>query len=78
MMFLSPVFYAVQSVPEAFGNWMWLNPLTYFIETFRYCLLGGIVPDAAMLWPPALIGLMTLIFGYVFFQRVRSGFADIL
>ena len=78
MMFLSPVFYALQSVPESFQSWMLLNPMTHFIEAFRYCIIGGMVPELKILLMLWGIAIAMCAAGYAFFQRVRYGFADIL
>jgi len=78
MMFLSPVFYALQSVPASFQSVMLLNPMTHFIEAFRYCVIGGMVPEGKILLILWTIAVIIFLLGYGFFQRVRHGFADIL
>lgn len=78
LMFLSPVFYPMQSVPESFSAVMLFNPLTYFIEAFRQCVIGGLFPDTELLLVPLFSSVVMLVLGYWFFQRVRHGFADIL
>jgi lipopolysaccharide transport system permease protein len=78
LLFLSPVLYAVDSVPETFRAIMLWNPLTNFIETFRLILLGGQWPGFGQLLQAWITGLLVALFGYAFFQRVRHGFADIL
>lgn len=78
MMFLSPVFFAIPSVPESLQALMQLNPMTHFIEAFRYCVIGGIVPEGKILLLLWAIAAGTFLLGYGFFQRVRHGFADIL
>ena len=78
MLFLSPVFYAPETVPEEFAGLMALNPLSHYIEGFRSCVLGGILPGITSLLLAYLYGIVTFLVGYLFFQRVRSGFADVL
>src|SRR5690606_23935538 len=67
MMFLSPVFYAMESVPESFQAVMQLNPMTHFIEAFRYCVIGGMVPDVGVLLFLWFIAGIMLVLGYGFF-----------
>lgn len=78
LMFLSPVFYSLESVPVEFRNVMLGNPLTVYVETFRQILLGGQWPDLQQLLVLWGSGLVSVVVGYSFFQRVRHGFADIL
>lgn len=78
MMFLSPVFYPPEVVPDAFRVVMFFNPLTYFIESFRMSVVAGVVPPASFMLIPTAIGVAVCAAGYGFFQRVRSGFADII
>ena len=78
MMFLSPVFYSLEAVPGNFYQAMMLNPLTYFIEAFRSCVIGGMVPDTKFFLVTYAVSIVTCLFGYGFFQKVRRGFADVL
>lgn len=78
MLFLSPVFYPLEAVPEPFRDWMRLNPLTPFLETVRGVLLFGEPPGAGMLLGLGLISALVAWLGFVWFQRVRKGFADVL
>lgn len=78
MMFLSPVFYPPEVVPASFKVVMFYNPLTYFIESFRMTTVAGVVPPPGFMLISAVIGMATSVIGYGFFQRVRSGFADII
>jgi lipopolysaccharide transport system permease protein len=78
MMFLSPVFYSLEAVPGNFYQVMMLNPLTYYIEAFRSCVIGGVVPDTRFFLVTYAVGVVTCVFGYGFFQKVRRGFADVL
>ena len=78
LMFLSPVFYSLESVPESFRAVMLWNPLTSYVETFRLILLGGQWPGLGQLLQPWILAVVSAMLGYGFFQRVRHGFADIL
>lgn len=77
-MFLSPVFYASRSLPEALQNWMWLNPLSFVIETSRMVLLQGLWPDWWGLLIYGMGGCFAAVLGAGFFQLTRKGFADVL
>jgi lipopolysaccharide transport system permease protein len=78
MMFLSPVFYPVASLPKEYRPWIMSNPLTFIIEQAREVLIWGRLPD----WPG--LGIYTLAAtavawaGFAWFQKTRKGFADVL
>jgi lipopolysaccharide transport system permease protein len=78
LMFLSPIFYPVESLPEAFRPFMYLNPLTHIIEAARGALILGIRPDVGMLAAYMSAGIAFACVGFWWFQKTRSGFADIL
>lgn len=78
MMFLSPVFYSVQSVPEIYRGYMQANPLTLVIEQARKVIVYGMPPDWESIAIISCIGLLTCVFGLWFFNKTRKGFGDVL
>ncbi|VAW85863.1 O-antigen export system permease protein RfbD, partial [hydrothermal vent metagenome] len=78
LMFLSPVFYPVTSIPEEFRSLYMSNPLAQFMEMTRTALVDGqwiSLFDMSKIW---LISLLTLVVGWWFFSKVKKGFADVL
>ena len=78
LMFLSPVFYPVSAVPERFRPFIMANPLTFIIEQAREVLIWGHMPDWAGLGIYTLAATVVAWAGYVWFQKTRKGFADVL
>ncbi|MBF8651247.1 ABC transporter permease [Pseudomonas putida] len=78
LLFLSPVFFPVSSLPEELRPLMNANPLTFIIEQVREVLIWGHMPDWAGLGLYAIMALFTAWLGYAWFQRTRKGFADVL
>lgn len=78
MMFLAPVFYPVTALPEEFRPWLMANPLTFIIEQAREVLIWGHLPDWAGLVIYTLAATVVAWAGYVWFQKTRKGFADVL
>jgi len=78
LMFLAPVFYPIDALPEAYRAWVYANPLTVAIEQSRAALFADTAPDAAVLLGYYAIGLAVMAFGYWWFQKSRRGFADVL
>lgn len=76
--FLSPVFYPVTAVPERFRGFIMANPLTFIIEQAREVLIWGHVPSWSGLGIYTLAATVFAWAGYVWFQKTRKGFADVL
>lgn len=78
LMFLSPIFYPVSSLPEEYRGLFQLNPLSPTIEMARNVLIWGITPDWPIYWLSFITGAVTCIIGFSWFQKTRKGFADVL
>lgn len=78
MLFLSPIFYPVSSVPALAQKLIYLNPLTYPIEALRQVLILGQHPDWLHWLLYATLSLLVAIFGLWVFQRSRPAFADVV
>ena len=78
LLFLSPVFFPVEALPEAWRGWIWLNPLALIITQTREVLIAGHAPDWAALGLHGLVSLGVAALGAAFFHRVRSGFSDVV
>jgi len=78
MMFLSPIFYPASALPENYRFLLYLNPLTPVIEQTRDVLFWGTTPDFGMIGIYLLITTTISWLGFVWFQKTRKGFADVL
>ena len=78
LLFLSPIFYPLDSVPIALRHWLLLNPLTVPIETSRALLIHGRWPDLMAWGWHSLACLAVLGLGWWIFQRTRRGFSDVI
>ena len=78
LMFSSPVFYPVSAVPEKFRIIFEINPIASTIEMVREVSVFGTIPSVKSLAIPLLISLCITFLGYIFFQKSKKGFADVL
>ncbi|MEA1889059.1 MAG: ABC transporter permease [Pseudomonadota bacterium] len=78
LLFLSPVFYPISALPESVRGLIYLNPLTVIIEQSREILLWGNPPDFGLLAIYSLVATGIAIIGFIWFQKSRRGFADVL
>lgn len=78
LMFLSPIFYPVTALPESFQSYVALNPIAPEIEWMRGILLQGITPNWLHFGVYLLLTLLIAWIGFIWFQKTRSGFADVI
>ena len=76
--FLSPVFYPINAVPEKFRFLIMTNPLTFIIEQARDSLIWGHPPNWTGLIIYNIAALTVAWIGFIWFQKTRKGFADVL
>jgi len=78
LMFMSPIFYTISTLPVEYQIFMQINPLTYVVEQARDLMIF----DRPMRWVDfsvqVLVSGVVACFGYAWFQRMRKGFADVL
>ena len=77
-MFASPVVYPVSLVPESWRLLYSLNPMAGVIEGFRWALLGKGSPDFTLMLVSAVVVLVLLAGGIVFFKRMERTLTDII
>ncbi len=78
LLFLSPIFYPIDALPEAFRPFLYLNPLTPIIEATRQVVLYDQLPNMTILLYYSAASLAMMLVGFWWFQKTRNGFADIL
>lgn len=78
LMFISPIFYPVASLPENIRTILYANPLTPVIEWTRQVMYWGEIPDlSGILMFTFACGSICWI-GFFWFQKTRKGFADVV
>ena len=78
MLFVSPVFYPISTLPHKMQLLVMLNPLTLIIEESRKVLLFGEIPNWNALGVYSLVSMVIAWIGFWWFQKTRKGFADVL
>lgn len=68
----SPVLYPLSALSPQRQAWMWLNPMTPLIESFRSALLGVGVLSAGTLLSAAALAILSLYAGTWFFIRATA------
>ncbi len=78
LMFLSPIFYPSASLPEWIRPVTTNSPLAYSIEAVRDAVIFGTLPSFGLWLFGLSAGTIVAVLGYLFFQKTRRGFADVL
>jgi len=76
-MYVTPVIFPVSVVPVRWQWLLYLNPMTGIVEGFRSVFLGRPF-DLPGLLASFAIGLITLVIGVSYFERVERRFADVI
>ena len=78
LMYMSPVFFPLSSVPEDFRAVCEANPMTYIIENFRNVVLYGRPLDWQFFGISCVVAVGFYVLGKIVFMRAKEGFADVL
>jgi lipopolysaccharide transport system permease protein len=78
MLFLSPIFFPVAALPEAYQGWVRLSPLTFVVEQARDIMIWGKAIDWQAWSLQAALSAAIAWLGFAWFQKTRKGFADVL
>lgn len=79
-LYVSPVGFSSQVIPEQWRLLYSLNPMVGVIDGFRWCILGG--NDSPIYWPGFLLSLTVVAFflwlGVSQFRKMEKTFADMI
>ena len=78
LFYLTPVFYPIDFVPEAFQAWYIVNPFAPILTLFQDVLYHGRVPDLLTLAGATALGLVLFVIGYAIFNRYKAIAAEIV
>ncbi|SAK76074.1 ABC-2 type transporter [Caballeronia hypogeia] len=78
LMFLSPVFYSIDTLSPAFRALILANPLTFIVEQARAVMIAGALPDFGGIGVYMLCSVVFAWLCLAWFQKTREGFADVL
>jgi len=77
-MFLSPILYPLDMVPDEWRSVIWLNPVTWLVDGYRAVILEGRCPSWTSWLLLASVALGASGGGYRVFQKLKAGFSDVL
>jgi len=78
LMFVSAIFYPPSALPGSWQHWLFLNPMALFIDQARAVLIQGQLPSLQS-WCIELLACTAVAWlGFLWFQKTRKAFADVL
>ena len=76
-MYLTPIMYPSDILPEAIRKLQLLNPMYYLILLFRVPIYDGVLPSLSLILAATAISLVTLVIGWIYFSHQTDKFAYI-
>lgn len=74
-MYLTPIIYPMSALE---GSWIWyvarINPLTWYVESFRNALIYGTMPDPLSCWVCIGYGVVFTLVGLLSFKKLQDKF----
>ena len=74
-MYLTPIMYPSDILPDAIRKLQLLNPMYYLILLFRVPIYDGVLPSPALILAAAAISFVTLVVGWIYFSHQTEKFA---
>lgn len=78
LFFTTPIFYALETIPEPFRSIIRLNPFTAVMENVRRVVLWSQPPLWGDLGFSLVVSIVTMILGYAWFMKTKKAFADVI
>lgn len=78
MLFLSPVFFPLDVLPQWVLPFIYANPITVPVDQVRDILVFGIFPDLRILAIYTVTSSAIASVGYFWFKATQKGFADVI
>jgi lipopolysaccharide transport system permease protein len=78
LLFLSPVFYPLEGIPEPWRTLIYINPLAFPIESIRQIIFDAQWPNLIGVICYFIVSLLALTLSLKVLTRLRGGFADVI
>lgn len=68
-LYMTPVIYPLNALPERFRWLVLMNPMTHFVEAFRTPIYQGAIPYANVMITGTVAAVVTLVAGWIIFDH---------
>lgn len=76
LMYATPIIYPLVSIPEKYRLYLYLNPLTSYIESLKMVLVDHQLPTLFMHVHMAGVTIVCLVAGWLFYRRFAPSLAE--
>lgn len=76
LIYLTPIMYTLDMIPERLRKVFLLNPMTSIIEAYHEILYYKMVPQISTLVSVLVWGISCLILGYIVFEKLQKRFVE--
>jgi len=77
-LFLTPVIYPLESIPQQYQLYAKFNPMTGILEGLRSAVISGTPPERISMLFSISITFIFVIISYLLFKKLEKGFSDII
>ncbi|MBT9778353.1 ABC transporter permease [Clostridium sp. MCC353] len=75
-MYLTPIMYSIEIIPEQFRTLVYLNPMTSIILSYKDILYYKRMVDLKTLGLAFFVGFMALVIGFILFNKLQKRFVE--
>jgi len=75
-MYMTPILYSIDMVPEHIRPVLYYNPMTPVVVAYRDILYYQKAPEMKTLIYAVVLGIITLISGWIVFRKLQPNFAE--
>jgi len=76
LMYMTPIMYTMEMVPEALRGLFMLNPMTAVIEAYHEILYYKMIPQISTMSSAVAWGIGSLIIGIIVFEKKQRNFVE--
>ena len=77
-MYLTPVIYPVEMIPDQYRFILSLNPMAVFVNAYRQVILGGNQPNLQSLGIGVIFSVGIFLLGFSLFKKLEGVFSDVV
>lgn len=75
-MYLTPILYRVDMVPDNLRAIFYLNPMTPIILAYQQILYHKCIPEFGTLFQAMIVGILALVIGILLFEKMQRNFVE--